>query len=73
MVVFLLTLLFILGISLTKSESLGVIGIGAMIELVIFIAFLWLTGSMNLLSLYKLIKRQQNTHVHSPLMRCVKP
>ncbi|WP_440993328.1 HoxN/HupN/NixA family nickel/cobalt transporter [Cysteiniphilum litorale] len=72
-VVFLLTLLVILGISLSKAESLGIIGIGAVIGSVVSIAFLWLTGGMNVLSLYKLIKHQQNTHTHSPLTRWVKP
>ena len=72
-VVFLLSLLVILGVSLAKAEDMGVISVGAVIGSVVSIAFLWLTGSMNLLSLYNLIKHQQNTHVHSPLTRWLKP
>ncbi|WP_395946661.1 HoxN/HupN/NixA family nickel/cobalt transporter [Caedibacter taeniospiralis] len=71
-VVFLLTLLVILGVSLTKAEDLGIIGIGAMIGSIVSIVFLWLTGGMNLISLYRLVKHQQNIHAHSPLTRWFK-
>ncbi len=72
-IVFLLTLLVILGVSLTKAEDLGIIGIGAMIGSIVSIVFLWLTGGMNLISLYRLVKYQQNKHAHSPLTRWFKP
>ena len=72
-VVFLLTLLVILGVSLAQAQQLGMIGIGAIIGSVVSILFLWLTGGMNIFSLYRLIKYGNFQHAHSPLGKFAKP
>jgi len=72
-VVFLLTLLVILGVSLAQAQQLGIIAIGAMIGSIVSILFLWLTGGMNIFSLYRPIKHGDCQHAHSPLSKLAKP
>jgi high-affinity nickel-transport protein len=72
-VVFLLTLVVILGMSLAQTQKAGLLTVGAIIGSIVSILFLWLTGSMNTVSLYRLIKYNHTSHAHSPFTRWLKP
>jgi high-affinity nickel-transport protein len=71
-IVFLLTFFIALGFSFSKAESTGVIGLGAIFGTVMSACFLFLTGSINLFSLFKI----NSAHEHgtnSVLSKLFKP
>ncbi len=72
-VVFLLTFFVILGVSLTQTEKVGVLATGALVGSIVSITFLWLTASMNVVSLYHMVRRNQSKHLHSPLAHWLRP
>ncbi|MBK2125209.1 HoxN/HupN/NixA family nickel/cobalt transporter [Fangia hongkongensis] len=72
-IVFALTLLIVLGVTLAESIGSGMIETGALVGSIVSIVFLWLTGVLNAITLSKFKYNKSAGHSQSALFLLTKP